>query len=310
MSDEIRARLVEFIGPAFAAKDHKLAMKLELVYVPGKGLREEPMRTWERSDRPELFDQLDLTEALIMSIIKLAEDHADSAGPGAHKFKVRIHEQFNTKPFVLFAVKPSHDSYSGDDSTALMAPGGNMGGGSQQSEAVIGALQMVSGHAGQLMRINTQMHGESFRVLANLTEDLRDENSRLRAENSRLSKELDEAQSNKDDRSYQFAMAAAKNDRTNAAVGKLLQIGTVIAAKISGMGKELGAPEGIGMLLSEFGKSLKPEQIQKLMGVLDQGQVIMFMSIIDMVQPKPQQAPQAQQKPQQQVPAASGAPTP
>lgn len=305
MSDDIRSRLIDFLGPAFSAKDRNLAMKVELLYCPGKGLRDEQMREWERSDRPEIFEQLDLIEALIMQIIKLAEDHADNAGAGSHKFKVRVHQQFNGKPFLLFAIKPSHDSYAGDESTAMMAPGGGMGG-SAQNDAVIGALNMVSGHAGQLMRINTQMHGESFRVLANLTEDLRDENIKLRTENSQLRKELEAAQSNKEDREYQFAMAHSKNQRTDAAVSKAIQIGTVIAAKITGMGKELGAPDGLGMLLTEFGKSLRPEQIQALMGVLDQGQIIMFMQIMEMVQPKP--PPQQQQRPQAQMPPPGAAP--
>lgn len=302
MSDEIRGKLLEFIGPAFAAKDNRLAMKLELLYCP-KNAREEPMREWDRNERPEVFEQLDLTEALIQSIIKLAEDHADSFGQGYHRFKVRVHQQFNSKPSISFGLRPSFDQYSGGggEETAMTTFGGGGGGhGGASGDAVIGALGMVRDHAGQLMRINTQMHGESFRVLANLTEDLRDENIKLRTENSSLRKELETAQSNKDDREYQFAMAHSKNQRTDAAVGKLLQIGTVIAAKITGMSKELGAPDGIAMLLSEFGRSLKPEQIQKLMGVLDQGQLIMFMQIMEMVQPK--QPPQPQQKPQSQIP--------
>ena len=306
MSDEIRAKLIEFIGPAFAAKDHKAATKIELVYCP-KNAREEPMRSWERVERPEVFEQLDLIEALIMQIISIAESHADSFGGGFHRFKVRIHEQFNSKPWVSFAIKPSYDG-NAEDSTALTHGGGVGGGG---GDATIGALSIMRDHAGQLMRINTQMHGESFRVLANLTEDLRDENIKLRTENAALRKELETAQSNKEDREYQFAMAHSKNQRTDAAVSKLIQIGTIVAARITGMGKELGAPDGLGMLISEFGRSLRPEQIQKLMGVLDQGQLMMFMSIMEMVQPKQQQQ-QPQQRPQGQMPPPGppGAPSP
>jgi hypothetical protein len=85
-----------------------------------------------------------------------------------------------------------------------------------------------------------------------------------------------------------IAMAAEKNARTNAGFQKLLQIGTVVAAKI-GAGDESQAGGGqspLGMLIGEFYNSLRPDQMGVLMQSLDMAQKIMFMEIVNLVRPQ------------------------
>src|SRR4029077_14796660 len=125
-------------------------------------------------------------------------------------------------------------------------------------------------HAGQLMRINAQMYEGTIRVLGAQNADMRAENGELRAENIKLRRENDELRSNHTEREFQIAMAMEKNARTNAGFQKLLQIGTVVAAKIGGGdGGEAGPSSPLAMLVTEFGKSLRPEQINVLFNTLD-----------------------------------------
>lgn len=293
MSEEIHAQLLSFLGEAFARQGHRQAVKVSLLYCPPKS-REEPMRSWDRETDGTVFERLDLLESLIRTIIESSETLADANGIGTHQFKVKVFEHLGGTSFSPFRIKPSYD---GTQSNDLALP--NMGGqGNGDSSA---AMAILSQNNGVLLRVNQQMFDSSFRTLANLTENMRAENNELRLENQKLRKELEEAQSNKLDREYQLAMAADKNARTNRATEKLLQLGTVIAARITGTGKELGVTDGLQMLLMQFGKSLRPDQLQKLMTVLDQGQLAMFVQIMEMI-PKGDAPPQGGGAPPQQNP--------
>ncbi len=309
MSEENHAQLLSFIGEAFGRKEHRQAIKLALMFCPPAS-REEPMRSWDRHERAELFDRLDLTEALIREIIEICDNHADTQGHGRHKYKVRIDEALGGKVFHQFVVRPSYDP-----STALVVGSGEGGGGGGgTAEAALGVL---SANNQTLMRINQQTHESTFRALANMTDDLREENMGLRIENRALRKQVDELESTKMDREFQFAMAAEKSQRSNKAIEKLLQLGTVVMAKITGTAKELGAPDGLSMLLGEFGRSLRQDQFQKFVTILDQSQIAMFFQIMDLV-PKQQQPPAAPgqpgpppgQQPPPPGPSGQGAPPP
>jgi hypothetical protein len=177
-----------------------------------------------------------------------------------------------------FALYPT---YTGGDESALMTGGGGGGGGGG------GRPDVIANHAGQLMRINAQMFEGTIRVLGQQNMSLHGQVATLTAENATLRGELEEARSNKMDREFQIAMAAEKNQRTNAGFQKLLQIGTVVAAKIGGGDEGQGAgASSLGMLISEFYKSLRSDQIGTFMGALDMSQKILFMEIVNMVSPQ------------------------
>jgi len=285
---ELHSKLLSFLAGEFARKEGRQCVGVDLVYAPGNGFRDEDIRKWVRVDEPELFDNFANVEKLVGQIIEIATGEADAKPAGKHRFVVRTRQHMNERMTCSFSLSPSFSG--GGDEAALIAGAG--GGGRADGTATT----VLMNHAGQLMRINAQMYEGTIRVLGAQNQDMRQENAELRAENILLRREVDEARSNKMDREFQIAMAAEKNARTNAGFQKLLQIGTVVAAKIGGADEgQGGTPSAIGMLISEFGKSLRSDQIGVLMNTLDMGQKIMFMELMNMVsanEPKPNEPAQ------------------
>lgn len=285
MSDnaEIHGKILGFLMAEWARKDNRQLVGVDLLYSPGNGFKDEEIRKWVRADEPELFAEFVNVEKLVSLIVEIAEGEADAKPAGKHRFIVRCHQHLGSRPSHSFALSPS---YRGSDDVAMLASSG--GGGRDQ--------QVIANHAGQLMRINAQMFEGTIRVLGQQNMNLHEQVSSLTAENALLRRELEEARSNKMDREFQIAMAAEKNARTNAGFQKLLQIGTVVAAKI-GAGDEGqgggGNPTPLAMLISEFYQSLRQEQLGVLMQSLDMAQKILFMEIVNLV--KPPEEPQAQQ---------------
>lgn len=304
MSDnaEIHGKILGFLMAEWARKDNRQLVGVDLLYSPGNGFKDEEIRKWVRADEPELFAEFVNVEKLVSLIVEIAEGEADAKPAGKHRFIVRCHQHLGSRPSHSFALSPS---YRGSDDVAMLAGGG--GGGRDQ--------QVIANHAGQLMRINAQMFEGTIRVLGQQNMNLHEQVSSLTAENALLRRELEEARSNKMDREFQIAMAAEKNARTNAGFQKLLQIGTVVAAKIGagddGQGGGGGTPTPLAMLLGEFYKSLRPEQMGALMQTLDMAQKIMFMEIVNLVSPPEQPQPPQGGAPQGARPPGSpnGAPS-
>jgi hypothetical protein len=297
---ELHGKILGFLAGEFARKDVRQCVSIDLVYRPGNGFRDEEIRKWVRADEPELFDvpnNFVNVEKLVSQIIEIAMSEADAKPPGKHCFVLRTHEHHGGRSTLAFPLSPG---YSGSDETALVAGGGG-GGGRQDASAVL------MNHAGQLMRINAQMYEGTIRVLGSQNADMRAENAELRADNIKLRRENDELRSSSTEREFQIAMAMEKNARVNAGFQKLLQIGTVVAAKIGGGDEAQAGNSSLAMLLSEFYKSLRPDQMGVVMNTLDMGQKIMFMEIVKMVAPP-------EQPPGESSPGASkstnGAPTP
>lgn len=301
MSDnaELHGKILGFLMAEWARKDNRQLTGVDLLYAPGNGFKDDEIRKWIRSDEPELFAEFVNVEKLVSQIIEIAEGEADAKSPGKHRFTVRTHQHMGGRATMSFALSPS---YRGSEDTALMQSGG---GGSRDQ-------QVIASHAGQLMRINAQMFEGTIRVLGQQNMNLHEQASALTAENAMLRRELEEARSNKMDREFQIAMAAEKNARTNAGFQKLLQIGSVVAAKM-GTGAETlgdGSPTPLAMLIAEFYQSLRQDQLGALMQTLDMGQKIIFMEIVNMVKP-PEQPPQQGAPPQSARPPGppNGAPS-
>jgi hypothetical protein len=77
--------------------------------------------------------------------------------------------------------------------------------------------------------------------------------------------------------------------RANEGFQKLLQLGSVVAAKIGGADGGGGGNAAL-MLLVELAKSLRPEQVNAIMALLDMPQKIMFMELLNMLFPPEKQA--------------------
>jgi hypothetical protein len=281
---ELHSKILGFLMAEWSRKENRQLVEVELMFAPGNGFREEPVRKWVRADEPDFFAEFVNVEKLVTLIIEIAEGEADAKPAGKHRFVVRTKQHIGERSNMGFALSPT---FTGSDDTALMSGGGGGGRGDQQ---------VIASHAGQLMRINAQMFEGTIRVLGQQNMSLHDQVATLTADNAKLRAELEEARSNKMDREFQIAMAAEKNARTNAGFQKLLQLGTVVVAKFGadaagGGGGQLGEGAPLPMLLGEFYQSLKQEQLGVLMQTLDMAQKIMFMEIVNMVRPKepPQQ---------------------
>jgi len=278
---ELHGKILGFLMAEWARKDNRQLVGVDLLYSPGQGFKDEEIRRWERADEPEFFAEFVNIEKLVVQIIEIAEGEADAKAPGKHRFVVRTRQHMGGKPTLSFALYPT---YTGSGDETALVPGGGGGGGGGRDQ------QVIASHAGQLMRINAQMFEGTIRVLGQQNMNLHEQVAALTAENATLRKELEEARSNKMDREFQIAMAAEKNARTNAAFQKVLQLSTVVAAKWGATDQaQLGEANPLALLLGEFYKSIRPDQMGALMQMFDMSQKIMFMEIVNLVNPPNQQ---------------------
>lgn len=279
-NEELHGKILGFLMGEWARKDNRQLVSVELLYAPGSGFRDEEVRKWVRADEPDLFAEFVHIEKLVSQIIEIATGEADAKAAGKHRFIVRCTQYGGSRPTQSFALSPG---YTGGDETAAIVP--NHAGNANRDQ------QVISNHASQLMRINAQMFEGTIRVLGQQTMALHQQVSDLTAENVALRRELEEARSDRMDREFHIAMATEKNMRTNAGFNKLLQLGSVIAAKIGGGDdnqQASGSP--LATLIVDFYQSLRQDQIGGLMQMLDMAQKMMFMEIVKLVQP-PDQGP-------------------
>ena len=272
-SSTLHAKILGFLAGEFARKEGRQCVGVDLLYAPGNGFKDDEIRKWVRADQPELFDNFAEVEKFVGSILEIAESEADAKPAGKHRFVVRTHQHLGGRATMSFALQPS---YNGSDEMALVTGRGGSG----------DRPDVIANHAGQLMRINAQMFDGAMRYFGQQNMSMHEEIAALRVENTALRRQRDEALSNKEDREFQYGLAAEKNARINAGFQKLLQIGTVMAAKVAdGLGGEGGGGgnSGLAMMIAEFGKSLRQEQIDVLMQTLDMTQKMMFMEIMNSV---------------------------
>lgn len=300
MSDnaELHGKILGFLMAEWARKDNRQLTGVDLLYAPGNGFKDEEIRKWIRTDEPELFAEFGNIEKLVALILEIAEGEADAKPPGKHRFIVRTHQHMGGRATMSFPLSPS---YRGSEDSALVPSGGGAGSRDQQ---------VIASHAGQLMRINAQMFEGTIRVLGQQNMNLHEQVSTLTVENAMLRRELEEARSNKMDREFQIAMAAEKNARTNAGFQKLLQIGSVVAAKIGSGAEALSdGASPLATLIGDFYQSLRQDQLGVLMQTLDMGQKIIFMEIVNMVKPPEPPPSQGGGQPGARPPGANGAPS-
>ncbi len=275
MSSELHAKLIGFLGGEFARKEGRQCVKVELLYAQ-QGFRDEMLRAWVRTDEPEIFENLGLTEKLVSEIIEITEGHADSFGQGTHRFTLRTHQHLGGRATCSFKVAPSFSTGEDEPTTALTKSQGDLG--------------IIAQHAGMLARNNTQMYQGTVGVLAATNRQLLEENNEIRTRLRSLERELDEARSDQLQREFDISVQMKKHARTDMGFQKLMQFGTIAMAKMAGGGDaEKGSSSalaGLSMMVFEFGKSLRPDQIQVLMTTLDFAQKAMFMEILNSVMPK------------------------
>ena len=284
---ELHQKILGFVMAEWSRKENRQLVEVELLFAPGGGFREEPIRKWVRADEPDFFAEFVNVEKLVTQIIEIAEGEADAKPAGKHSFRVRTKQHLGERANMSFALSPAYSG--GGDETSLVPNGG---GGSRGAEVAV--AQILASNNGQLMRTNTQMFDGTIRVFGQMNLNFQEQVIALTTENAKLRMELEEARSNKLDREFQIHMANEKNQRTNAGLQKLLQLGTVVVAKFGAdkSGQQLGEGAPLPMLIGEFYQSLRPDQMGVVMQTLDMAQKIMFMEIVNMVRPPDKGGPQ------------------
>lgn len=287
---ELHQKMVAFLMGEWNRKEERQLVGVDLFYSPGQGYKDEEIRKWERADEPEFFAEYVNIEKLAGLIIEIAEGDVDTRLPRKHRYFVRTRQHMGSKPTMPFALYPAFHGHS--DETAIVTDGSGGGGGGGGGKE-IAVAQILAQNNGQLMRTNQQMFDGTIRVLGHQNQNMHEQIIALREENAKLRMDLEKAESNKEDRQFQMAMAAEKNIRNNQLAQKAMQLSTVVFSKWAANGSEsqqLGEGNPVSMLVNELKGSLRPDQTQAVMQILDMPQKILFMEIIKLASP-PEQGP-------------------
>jgi len=106
--DDLHAKLLSFLAGEFARKDSRQCVRVDLLYAPGKGFRNEEIRRWAQDDDP-CFGEFDHVEKLVSSIIEIAEGEADCRSRGSRRFIVRTRQHFGDHANMSFMLSPTHN---------------------------------------------------------------------------------------------------------------------------------------------------------------------------------------------------------
>lgn len=279
MSEELHAKILAFLSGEFKREGPYACTRLDLVFSAGSGYRDEEIQSWVRAETPELFDTLALVEKLTSQVIERAYSHADSYGePKSYRYVLRTIQHLHGRATWSFSVKPSGTlaiQQSGDDAGQLTAIAG---GPRQPVDALVHALNTQT-------RNSREMYQGTVNALVATNKQALDENMTLKQRVRELERALDDAQSTRMEREWAINQQVRKAERTDAGFAKLLQMAQIIASRLMlGEGASAGAVSGLATLIAQFGHSLRPDQIQQLIAVLDMPQRLMFQEIMSMAQ--------------------------
>lgn len=104
---DIQAKILAFLVGEFARTEARQCTGVDLIYAPGQGYRDEPIRTWDRVEEPNLFDQVSSIETLASTILEVAEGEADAKDQGRHRFIVRTRQYFGGRAVQSFTLSPT-----------------------------------------------------------------------------------------------------------------------------------------------------------------------------------------------------------
>lgn len=274
-TEDLHAKILAFLGGEFVRKEGRQCTKLELCHAP-KGYREEEIKTWHRDEDAELFDDLTRVEKLVSMIIERCEEEADAAGgTGAHRFILRTHQHLGGRQKLSFLVNQSaRDAGDGEADNALVLGGAGANG--PGGGVMVQMLGMQMRHNERYHTTQMQTFQSTLGVLSRVNDDLREENATLRKERLDLLTKLDDQEAKKDARDMEAMKQIAKDKRKDVALGKLLPLFPLVASKIMGKDPTPGAPNALGILVSELVKSLSPSQMQRIGGTLQPTQQILL----------------------------------
>lgn len=111
-TETLRGRLLDFLAVEWARKANRQLSAVELLFVPGAGIRDEKIHSWLRADEPEFFAEFTNVEKLITQLIKIAECAARAKPPGKHRFVVRTLQHLGGRAshsFPLYVANDEHE---------------------------------------------------------------------------------------------------------------------------------------------------------------------------------------------------------
>jgi len=132
---ELPGKILQFLMTEWARKDNRQLVAVELIYAPGGGFREEPIRKWMRADEPDFFTAVNI-EKLVAQIIEITEEEADSKPAGKHRFVIRTHQHLGERATMSFPLSPR---CCGDETSSVPNGGGGyvpQGGGDAVHEQI------------------------------------------------------------------------------------------------------------------------------------------------------------------------------
>ena len=106
-TEDLHGKILAFLVGEFARKEGRQCTGVDLLYAPGEGYRDEPIRKWVRTDEPELFE-FQGAEGLVSTILEIAEGEVDAKPSGRHRFVVRTHQHLGGRATMSFALSPTY----------------------------------------------------------------------------------------------------------------------------------------------------------------------------------------------------------
>ncbi len=263
MSEDLHSRVLSFLRVEFGRREGRQCVRLEISSAQ-PGLRGDVLRTWDRHEDPELFSQLTRIEELATTVLRIAEDHADSFGAGQHRFELRTEQHLGGRQKLSFRILAG----AGD---------GDSNAGGEDAPTAMGMVAQQMRHNEVHMRMSAQMYQTTLGTMQRQISDLNEENARLRRERSEHYTELEEARSRRDERELAGMKQMAAEQRKDMAFGKLLQFAPVVAGRLLGKGNEPSASSPLNILVAELATSLTPEQVTHIASSLSPNQQVLFV---------------------------------
>ncbi len=299
MREELTVKLVTFLTTEFKREGMRQCTRLDLLHAPGNSFRDEEMQSWMRTDEPEFFESLALTEKLVATIIEKAENHVDTLPPGKHRYILRVHTLAGGRQNESFVMLPAHNGVPDDN--AIVLAGGTVGPKGER-EALVSAFNVA-------MRSNTQMFDGGFRTLNNQLQDAIKERVEQRLRIRELERENDELRNTRDDRQWQRHKEDRGAQRSEKMFSELFAFGKLALTKaLGGSDGKSAAPDRLIILLRELKDTINQGHMMALAKELSQSQVQMFIEIMMIVESMEVPATPPPGQPQNGAQQQNGAP--
>ena len=267
MSEEIHARIVNFLRTEFARMEGRACARIDLVHAP-QGQRPDPIRPWDRKESPELFEDLSSIETLSSEILQIALEHAETFGSGNHRYEIKTTQVLGGRAKVGFRIRVEGDE-------------GDLGDDPPTERGLVGQLMR---HNESNARLMAQMHQVTIRTMTDAIRDLSDDNRRMTIDRRSHLRELEEARSEQAERDLEGMAQVAADKRKDEAFRKVMDLLPVLSSRLLGGGKkEDGAnPAGaMAILATELAGSFTEEQRQKLFLLLNDSQKILLVELVN-----------------------------